>query len=46
MVCSFLINLMVVDRLTFKEYSSLLQTGALNIKTYKTVLFTSYFVWM
>ena len=46
MVCSFLINLMVVDKLTFKEYSSPLQTGALNIKRYKTALFTCYFVWM
>jgi hypothetical protein len=46
MVCSFLINLMVVDQLTFKEYPSPLQTAALNIKMYKTVLFTCYFVWM
>jgi len=46
MVCSFLIKLMVVDQLTFKEYSSPLQTGALNINKYKTVLVTCYFVWM
>jgi hypothetical protein len=46
MVYSFLINLIVVHQLTFKEYFFLLQTGALDIKRYKTVLFTCYFVWM
>jgi hypothetical protein len=44
MVDSFLVNLMVVDQLTLKECSSHLQTGAINIKMYKTVRFTCYFV--